>query len=209
MKHSKTLVGVLAAFASGACMFGQNSDASVASTGLLGQRYAAFTGFVEDFRDVPIDSALGVTLGVNLPVAQGLDAVFAYGYENVDDGFDLSEHSLSAGLRAFTEYSGVRPFADATLGYAWTDLDNAGPLSGSDDDGFWSLGVGVEVPVAAATALYGRIGYNDGFDGDVDGSWSFSGGVSHWFTPKLAGLAEVTFNEDDSIVYQLGVALRF
>jgi len=209
MNYTKSLVGALAAIAAGACMFGQTTDATVASAGLLGQRYASLGLFAEDFRNSSIDTGLGAQLGVNLPVTGNVDLGFSYEYLNVDDRLaDIDGNSLGATARVHTRWSGVRPFADATLGYTWFEADSA--IGGFDyDEYFWDLGVGVEIPVASSTALVARVGYGELFEDGFDGSWSFTVGANHWFTPKLAGAVQVSFAEDDAVTYGVGLALRF
>ena len=191
MNYTKSLVGALAALAAGACMFGQTVDTT--SAGLLGKRYASAGLFAADFRDSPIDTGIGAQLGVNLPVAANLDVAFSYEYVHIDDSLvDANGNALGATARYHTLWSGVKPFADATLGYTWLDADNW--ISGFEyDEFFWDLGVGVEIPVANATAIIGRVGYSELFDNDFDGSWNFTVGASHWFSPRLAGTIQVTF----------------
>lgn len=208
MNYIKSLVGALAALAVSSCLFGQNAESSA---GLLGFRYVGAGVSVEDFRGdlSPLANGVGPDLVVNLPVKSNLDVAFSYGYEHSSrSSLKLREHSVGATVRAYNPYEGVKLFSDATLGYAWTRL-RAPAANLSENDAFWSLGVGVEAPVAAATSLIGRVAYVDGFSGDTDGSWTFTGGVNHWFTSKVFGLASVTFVENDSVVYSLGGGLRF
>ncbi len=213
MTYSKILLSALA-LAAASSSFAQTESAPVTTTssaGLLGQRYVAITGLTEDFRDAGgLDNAFGGNIGANLPLSANLDLGFGYGYERLSDGgLKYREHAISASLTPFvTVAENVKVFADATVGHAWAKARNFG-TSASDDDSFWSLGVGAELGLGARTALTGRVSYNDAFDGNSEGSWAFTAGVNHWFTEKVAGIAGVTFVESDSIVYQVGVAFRF
>ena len=217
MNYTKSLVGTLAALAVGSSLFAQTAETS-ASAGLLGQRYVGASLSIEDFRTFDdlvgfeVDSAIGGSLSVNVPVRANLDAGFGYSYDKIDDSvFEATQHAIGAGATVYGSWSGVKPFATATIGYSWTDIEVPSTgASANEDDAFWAAGVGVEVPVGPATALRGRVSYNDSFDSDDgDGSWAFSAGVNHWFTRKVAGVASVTFVEDDSVVYVVGARLRF
>jgi hypothetical protein len=210
MNYTKSLVGALTALAAGACMFGQSSVSEPTTAGLLGYRYVGAGLFVEDIRDLPVDNGFGGVFGVNLPLNGSLDLGLEYGFERIDDSlFDAREHSIGATLRAYNPYEGVKLFTDATLGYAWTSVRARQAGRFSDHDGFWALGVGVEAPVSTHTALVGRVSYNDSFESGIDGIWSFTGAVNHRFTRTVYGIASLTFNEDDSIVYGVGVAIRY
>jgi len=211
MTNSKILLSALA-LAAASSTFAQTESAPVASSaGLLGERYAAASFIVEDFRNAGgLDNAFGGGASTNLPLSANLDLGFGYAYERLSDGpIKFREHALSASLTPFVNVAdNVKVFADATLGYAWAKFRGAG-VNGSDNDGFWSLGAGAELALGARTALTGRVAYNDAFDNGSEGSWAFTAGVNHWFTEQVAGIASVTFVESDSIVYQIGVAFRF
>ncbi len=213
MTYSKILLSALA-LAAASSSFAQTESAPVttsSSAGLLGQRYVAITGLTEDFRNAGgLDNAFGANIGANLPLSANLDLGFGYGYERLSDGgLKYREHAISASLTPFVNVAeNVKVFADATVGHAWAKARNFG-TSASNDDSFWSLGVGAELGLGARTALTGRVSYNDAFDGNSQGSWAFTVGANHWFTEKVAGVASVTFVESDSIVYQVGVAFRF
>jgi hypothetical protein len=210
MNYTKSLVGALAALAAGAFLHGQSTAASSTTAGVLGQRYVGAGVFVDDFRDTSIDSGIGGGLLVNLPVASALDVAFEYSYERVDDSLlDGREHAIAATLRAYNAYEGVKLFSDVTLGYAWDKIKAPSVGRITDNDGFWAVGVGVEAPIASSTALVGRVAYGDRFDGDDSDAWTFTVGANHWFTPKLVGAASVSFQEDDAVLYTIGLGLRF
>ncbi len=210
MNYSKSLVGALAAIAAGACLFGQTASVNNDSAGLLGQRYVGVGFFVDDLREVPVDSGLGGSVGVNLPITSNLDLAFQYAYERISDSLlKARNHTVGATLRAYNPYEGVKLFSDATLSHSWSRVRAPGVGRVTENDPYWELGVGVEAPLTSSTALLGRVSYSDAFDGDVDGTWNFTAGVSHRFTAKVDGLASVTFHEDDAVVYAIGVAYRF
>lgn len=209
MNYTKSLVGVLAALAVSSCMFGQSNPAVGSNAGLLGQRYAGAGLLVEDFRDSPLANGLGPELVVNLPVAPKVDLAFAYNYERSSNAsYKLKEQAIGATVRAYNPYEGVRLFSDATVGHAWVKARALG-TRWSEDEAFWALGVGVEAPVGPSTALVGRIAYNDLFSSGDNGTWTFTGGVNHWFTPQVFGTASVTLVEKDAVVYGVGLGLRF
>ena len=212
MTYNKIILSALAIAAVASSSFAQTESAPAAtSAGLLGQRYVAVSGLTEDFRDAGgLDNAFGGTIGANVPVTANLDLGFGYGYERLSDSsLKYREHVLSASLTPYLKVAeNLKLFADAVVGHAWAKADTFG-VTDSDNDGIWAAGVGAEFAVASRTALTGRVAYNDTFDSNSDGSWSFTGGVNHWFTEKVAGVASVTFVEDDSIIYQIGVAFRF
>ena len=211
MTYSKILLSALA-LAAASSSIAQTESAPVAtSAGLLGQRYVAAHGLTEEFRDAGgLDNAFGGGLSANVPLSANLDLGFGYGYERLSDaGIKYREHVISASLTPYvTVAENLKLFADATVGFGWAKT-RVGTFSDSDNDGIWALGAGAELALGARTALTGRVAYNDVFDNTTDSSWSFTVGVNHWFTEKVAGVAGITFVESDSIVYQVGVAFRF
>jgi hypothetical protein len=212
MNYIKTLMGALAALAASASLFAQTRAEDTSAAGLLGYRYAGAGFSVVDFRrDLSaLSNGTGPTAFVNLPVAANIDLGLAYDYmRSSNANYKLREHSVGATVRAYNRYEGVKLFSDATLGYAWSRARvPAANFRLSDDDAFWSLGVGVEAPVANATALVGRVGYNDDFNRG-SGSWTFTGGANHWFTSNVFGQATVTFVERDAIIYGISAGVRF
>jgi hypothetical protein len=144
-----------------------------------------------------------------------------------------------ANLTAYTNYQGVKPFAEVAVGYSWAKdkLSFGGtPVSDDrDDTGLWGLGVGVEIPLGAVTVTP-RITYQDDFEGGAPGitnpaasgtgstvaisrggrggAFGYSTEAHMWFTRAVGGFAEVTYSDPtgggtQSWTYALGARLRF
>ena len=126
---------------------------------------------------------------------QDLDgrAGFSAGFEhqNIGLGYVFYEDSVLGVL-----------FGKFSLVNAETSVRGPGGRNNRDDDG-WALGLGARFDLQPQTELrfgldYADYGRNDSFIPSV--------GVVHSFTPRFAGLAELS-SEDDG--HTIGVGLRF
>lgn len=202
--HSITRVGLLLAGAlfTLSCPLSAQREA-----GLIGKQYAGLTVFTEDVQHADVGQGYGTGLIANFPLAPSLDLSLSASYEKFND-VHLTDKRLGATLVAYKELSGVKVFADGSLSNTWQSIKFADQRL-TNNDGIYALGVGVEVPIASATALFGRVAYNRYFDQANGDYWTFSFGLNHWISEKLGLVIAVTAYEDDSIVYGAGVNLRF
>jgi|GEM_PF-928714 len=175
--------------------------------GLLGKQYAGLTVFTEDVRHVDIGSGYGTGVTANFPVTSHLDVSLAASYERFND-VRLTDKRLNASVVGYQEVSGVKLFVDGSLGSTSQSIKIADQKI-TNNDGLYAFGIGIEAPIAPATALFGRIAYNRYFDQDNGDYWTYSVGLNHWISEKLGLVIAVTAYDDDSIVYGAGVNLRF
>jgi opacity protein-like surface antigen len=175
------------------------------SAGLLGQTYAsASLGFI-DLDDTGID-ARSLALSANQYVRDGVDSFLDYNYTRSDRfaGTRLTQHDLLLGARAYTHWQGVKPYAEAGVGWVW---QKAG---GARDNSFaWAAGVGAEIEVAAQTTVTPFVRYSDLADGGDNNQWEYGVKANHWFTEKFALQGSLSRDDDQNLFYRLGVNVRY
>lgn len=199
----------LALLAAAGTSFAQTAAAN--SNGLLGARYTEFSYGLHDVDSAP-DYGHGLTAKVNAPVIPALlDVGGLYSYEWVRGVVHGHANSLAAYANAYVPLDGAKPFVGATLGYSWVSLPR--PLN--DDDGFWNVAFGVEIPLGAFT-FTPKITYADDFNGRVGDTnvWIYEVEGHYWFSPKAGAFASVSLQDEhrDPInvwVYRVGLRLRF
>jgi hypothetical protein len=177
------------------------------TAGTLGRRYAGVFVFTEDIRAAGIDNGTGATFVLNLPVHPNLDFSLSGLSERISTN-DYRETQFLATLTAHREMSGVTPFFDVTLG----NVRQSSEVNGIDyreDQNLYALGGGIEAPVADATALFGRIAFNQYFKNRLGHYWTYTVGLNHWFTPKVGCVGSVTWRGNDSTYLGFGLNLRF
>ena len=198
---------LLGAFALGLSLMVTASLSAQIQAGLLGKRTVGLSGFAEDIRTAGISSGSGAVLGVNLPLGTNADFGFSGSYESIPTN-SFQEKQAFASLTAYRELDSFKPFVDVSLGNIWQS-SSFGGVQYSDNKAVYALGAGVEAPVSDATALVGRVSYNKYFDSKLGHHWTYSFGINHWLTEQVAGVASVAFRGSDSIIYTVGLALRF
>jgi hypothetical protein len=142
---------------------------------------------------------------VNLPLNANFDFSVNGFYERISTN-SFNEKRAWATLTAYQEMSGFKPFLDLSLGNRWQSSSAFGQ-NFSSSDGNWTVGGGVEAPIADATALVGRVAYTRNFDKGQH--WTYTFGVNHWFNEKISGVASVSFWESESTTYSVGLNFRF
>ncbi|MBI5382572.1 MAG: hypothetical protein HZA31_11785 [Opitutae bacterium] len=176
--------------------------------GLLGKQYVQAAYFTEDIRKPSnIDNGNGASFGVNLPLMPNVDLGLGGYYESISTN-DFTNKRLTATVTGYQEVNGFKPFIDVSLASDWQSSSYRG-VDYSKTTGVYALGVGVEAPVSDNTALFGRIAYNKYFNGMTSRYYTYAFGFNHWFTPKVAGMASVSFWENDSVTYSVGLGYRF
>jgi len=175
--------------------------------GLLGKRTVGLSGFAEDIRTAGIGNGSGALLGVNLPLGSNFDFGFSGSYESIPTN-SFNEKQLFASLTAYQELDSFKPFVDASLGNDW-QASTVGGFQYSDNKSIYAIGAGAEAPISDTTALVGRFGYNKYFDSKLGHYWTYSFGINHWMTEQVAGVASVTFRGSDSVIYTVGLVVRF
>ena len=180
------------------------------SSGLIGKRYAGADFLIKDFRDMA-DNGYGGTLLFNQPISGVVDLTGSYSFNQVNgEAVDLTQNALKVGAVYYSEQDGYKPFMSAGLGYGWDKWKFPSPIQGDNDEGFfYSLGLGVEVPLNDKTAAIGEVSYADGLDSAEEDSWGLEVGVNHWITDTLAIKASAYIVEDDSVSFRIGARFAF
>lgn len=213
MITTKQLIGAaalgLATFVTSSSAIAQ-AVADSESSGLIGKRYAGADFLMKNFRDFA-DNGYGGTLLVNQPVSEVVDLTGSYSFSQVNgDWTDLTQNALELGAVYYSQLDGYKPFMSAGLGYGWDKWKFPAPIKGDNDEGFfYSIGLGVEVPLTDKTAAIGEFSYQDGADSDVEDSWGLEVGINHWVTDKVALKASVYIVEDDSVTFRIGARFAF
>lgn len=175
--------------------------------GQLGQRYFGASVFTESLRDRNLDNGNGASATFNFPIASNVDLSFGGSYEKFSD-YSVEDKRAFGAVRAYREFSEIRPFIDLSLIGTWQS-SQVGSVSYSSNDSIWAGGVGLEVPVGDTTALFARAAYHKYFKSENGHYSTYGAGVHHWFTARVGAEASVLFWESDSIVYSVGLNVRF
>lgn len=199
---------VLIAAALLACVVMLSSTArGQANAGLLGQRYAGLSLFSESIRNRDISNGIGGGLGINFPLTPYLDLGVSGSSESFSD-YDVKDVRASAGITAYHDFNAFKGFVDTSIGGTWQSSEVNG-VSYRDNDGIYAFGVGLEAPFTDTSALFARAAYNQYFQRDRGHYWTYTAGANHWFNEKFGASLSVTFFESTSIIYTLGVNVRF
>lgn len=173
--------------------------------GLLGQQYASLTYSYIDL-DAPTH-ADNYNFGFNQPLNIGLDAVFNYDYTQTGliAGDRLSQHALTAGLRAFSNhFAWGKPYVEAGAGYAWQRY------AGDRDNSFvWGVGVGAEFQVAPAFAVTPYVEYADAPDLAGSGTWTYGVKANYWIDSQWSVTGGIDRDDDQNNSFTIGTNFRF
>ena len=191
----------------GAALIVTASLSAQIQAGLLGKRTVGLSGFAEDIRTANISNGSGALLGVNLPLGTNFDFGFSGSYESINTN-SFNEKQLFASLTAYQELDSFKPFVDVSIGNIW-QASTVGGFQYSDNKSIYAIGAGAEAPISDTTALVGRISYNKFFDSKLGHHWTYSVSINHWLTEQVAGIASIAFRGSDSIIYTVGMAVRF
>lgn len=175
------------------------------TAGLLGHNYvSASLGFI-NLDDIDID-AKSYTLGVNEAVRDGLDAIFEYDYTRTDRvvGSRLTQHSLLVGARAFANYNGIKPYAEAGVGWVWQKFGSA-----RDDSFAWGAGIGAEFELSPVVAVTPFVRYTDLTEVSGSGTWDFGVNANVRINDKFSVLGSVSRDDDQNMEYRVGVNFRY
>src|SRR5262249_32408174 len=129
------------AFAADDAAPASTSAPAAAGHGLLGQSYVNLGYSYTDFTDTSIGGN-SYNFTMNQGVREGVDTLLEYSYlQSTNTGFGhLNQQVLDVGARAFTNFNGIKPYAEAGLGWGWLHE----PLVGHQDSFLWFVGTGVE-----------------------------------------------------------------
>lgn len=186
---------------------------AAADPGLIGKRHTGLDLTYNHFDRAVLDNARGAAASVNLPLNAKFDASFAYDYARASDGnVRLGHHGLRASLLTYNLTEHGKAYFSGTLGHGWDRLKAAGTTS-RDDDSFWSVAAGYEVPLGDRTAFNLGLSYGDTFSSGGSSVLQYRLEGNHWFSPTLAGVAAVSYRQiskaPDALTYTLGLRLAF
>ena len=199
-------LGLLAASAS----YAQTAPASSSSNGLLGQRYVDVSLGVQDLKDFP-DNFYAAGASVNLPAVPSLlDVGASYSYSWLRGTFRGHANTVGVYGTAYTLLGSAKPFLTAGVGYQW-----ANTRFGSDSQGLWGLGAGIEIPAGAFT-ITPRVSYADDFEDGFESTqqWSYGAEGNYWFSPAKAfyvsvGYTDVARSPIEAWNYTAGFRFKF
>lgn len=174
--------------------------------GLLGQTHGTLTYSYINLADTSVH-ADSYTFELNQPLAFGFDGVFAYDYtrSGAIAGSHLSQHTLTAALRAFsTSYNWGKPYVEAGIGHAWSRFAGA-----RDNSVLWEVAAGVEFQLTQRATLTPYVQYVDAPDLAGDGVWN--GGVkgSYWIDRSWAVTAGFERDDEQNSVFTVGTNFRY
>ncbi|HEY8995182.1 MAG TPA: hypothetical protein VIM71_11005 [Lacunisphaera sp.] len=189
----------------------QQAATSSSPTGRLGQRYVGTSYGFANYQDAR-EEFHDVSIGVNLPVGKSVDLDFGYGYQWLTNNpVSLDGHSLDAGATLYTSTHGVKPFASASLAHLWSKASYHG-VTARDDESFYAVSVGVEVPVAKII-LTPSVGVQDSLNDGGDPTYAGGIDAHYWVTSKVGLRAAISYSDYGSGLkswnYRLGARVKF
>ena len=196
----------VAAFAGDEPASAPNSSPAPLSHGLLGQTYASL-GYNYSRLDSSSVNANGLEFAMNQGVRTGLDTLLEYTGTRTDDtGVGrLTEQILDLGARAYTNYNGIKPYAEAGVGWTWLNA----PLGLSDNSFVWFAGVGAEFQATSELTITPLVRYSDATSYHSGGTWDYGVKANYWLTEKLGLTAKITRNDSQDMTYGVGINFHF
>lgn len=178
-----------------------------ANLSLLGLTHGTLTYSRINLDDTTVD-ADRYAFEINQALADGFDARFGYDYLRTGDfaGAHVSQHTLVAGLRAFsTSYNWGRPYVEAGIGHVWSRFGGA-----RDNSLLWQVGAGAEFQVASRATVTPYVKYVDlpDFDGS-EGTWNFGVKGSYWIDQRWAVTAGIERDDEQNTAFTVGTNFRY
>lgn len=201
---------ILASFSVAAAAFAQQAE-QTATAGVLGRTSLQVSGAITE-PEHNSKTGVGADIGFRLPVSGNFDVCLDYVYarqcaSSYFETFDLRNRSNAVDVSTvgYTRIAGIKPFAEAGLGYAWEEnrLTVKNRVIGGDwlgvqtlRDGYttWHLDVGAEVPLASVV-LTPRISYRDGFQNNKGAEFRYSVEAHTWVTKSLGLFAGISLTD--------------
>ncbi len=184
------------------------TQTSQVPVGVLGQSFSEVHFDVADLKHSS-KNQYGLGVAANVPVSPFLDlgAGYDYGWLRGVGHFN----SINGSATAYTSFNGVKPFAGAALGYEWTHTSGFG----NDNQAFWGVQVGVEIPVSVVS-ITPRIVYTDDFRSKTRSTQSVNYGVeaNYWVTKTVSVFGDVGYDDvmhsaADAWTYRVGARMKF
>lgn len=198
---NKLLSSTLLALVIAGTLHAQTITRNNKAASTLGQRYVSADA--EYFDIDGAGSIYGGALGLNLPVAANIDALFRYNYAWEDGHTSDEVQAATAGFNAWYEAdANLRLFAGGDLGYTWGDAV-------ANDDWFGRVRAGGEYTLTSHLNFLAFATWSDGLDRHISSSWSGTAQAGYWLTSNLAVTARATWLEGGDFAYGLGALFKF
>jgi hypothetical protein len=174
--------------------------------GVLGQNYINLGYHYTDIADTGIN-AHGLSLTMNQGVRDGLDTLLEYNYLRSDEtGFGhATQQIIDVGARAYMSYRGVKPFAEAGLGWAWLRV----PAAGRESSFLWFAGVGVEVQATPDLTFMPFVRLNYATSLADHKQWDYGVRSNYWLTERVGLTASLSRDNSRDMTYGIGVNIRY
>ncbi|HVU17363.1 MAG TPA: hypothetical protein VHD32_10575 [Candidatus Didemnitutus sp.] len=177
-----------------------------AGHGLLGQSYVNLGYSYTDFTDTSV-AGNSYNFTMNQGVREGLDTLLEYSYlqsTNTDFGH-LNQQVLDVGARAFTNFAGIKPYAEAGVGWVWLHE----PLVGHQDSFLWFVGAGAELQATTDLSFtpFVRMSYASRLDDSRQ--WDYGVKSNYWFNDKIGLMATLARDNSRDMTYGAGVTIRY
>jgi len=180
--------------------------ASTGGHGLLGQNYASLGYVYTDISDTSVNAS-GYKFALNQGVRDGLDTLLEYDYLRSDEtGFGrASQQILDAGVRGYVNYGGLKPYAEAGVGWAWLHA----PAGARENSFVWFAGVGAELQAAPDFSItpFVRFSYANSFTNHQQ--WDYGVKANYWVTEHVGLMATLSRDNSRDMSYGAGVNFRF
>lgn len=202
-------VGVaLAASAQGAGASSSGMTTSAASGsayGLLGQDYMGVHFGYTDVDSGPPNVAHSYGFIANRPSeVPNLDALFKYDFSRARAfGLKNEEHDFAIGAVGYVPLAGVKPFAEANVGWAF------GKFAGNRSDSFtYLLGVGAEIQVMPRLALSPYVNFQEATHYNQN-QWTYGVKATYRVAQEWSTSLAVELNKDDDVTVRVGLNRHF
>jgi hypothetical protein len=174
--------------------------------GLLGQTYLNLGYSYTDIANTSVNAST-YNLAVNQGVREGLDTFLEYSYaQSENTGFGrIDQQIFDVGARAFTNFNGLKPYAEAGLGGVWLKS----PAVSHERSFLWFVGVGAEIQAATDLTFtpFVRLSYANSVDDHK--VWDYGVRGNYWLTERLALTATLSRDNSRDTSYGIGVNLRY
>jgi len=196
---------------------GLHLPAQVLSTegGLLGRFYVGADYTHQHFTGEAAGRTRGGSAMVNFPYTATLDLGFAYDYAHLagtGDGATTNAFTASVLTHNQTEYG--KGYFAAGLGHAWDNVRQFG-VSERDNNAFWMVRIGYEMPFGPKMAVNAGVGYTDTFGRGLYrmGVVQYRLEANRWFSNVVAGVISASYQQvskaPNALYYTAGLRWSF
>lgn len=181
------------------------TPATGSAYGLLGEKYMGATFGYTTIDDGPPDSAHTYGFIASSPTEMAnVDASFKYNYTSASAfGVDGHGHEFAIGATGYVRLSGMKPFAEANVGWGFAKV------AGFTEDSFgFLLGVGVEFQLAPRVALTPYVNYQE-YTRIGTGRWTYGVKSTFRMVQQFSASIGVELDDYESVSYKLAINRHF